>query len=337
MSLLEVEKLSIEFKTDGRWLPVVSDVSFKVDPGEVLALVGESGCGKSVTCMSLARLLPQQQARYAAGKVKFMHRGQAYDTLNIPVKQLREIRGAGIAYIFQEPSVSLNPVFRIGDQIAEAICLHQPGEENVRELAIDLLRRVGISDPERRIRCYPHEMSGGMQQRVMIAMALASNPELLVADEPTTALDVTIQAQILELLGEIREQRNMAIILVTHNLGIVAELASRVAVMYAGHMVESAPVAALMGNPAHPYTRALLSAVPKLKSRSERLTTIPGMVPTPANYPQGCRFYGRCAVAAAKSAEKQAICANSVPKWENIGENHYCRCWYKKNKDIADE
>jgi len=213
MSLLEVEKLSIEFKTDGCWLPVVSDVSFKVDPGEVLALVGESGCGKSVTCMALARLLPQQ-ARYASGSVKFMHRGLTYDTLNIPAKQLREIRGAGIAYIFQEPSVSLNPVFRIGDQIAEAICLHQPEEENVRELVVELVRRVGISDPERRIRCYPHEMSGGMQQRVMIAMALASNPELLVADEPTTALDVTIQAQILELLGEIRKQRNMAIILV---------------------------------------------------------------------------------------------------------------------------
>ncbi len=337
MSLLEVEKLSIEFKTDGRWLPVVSDVSFKVDPGEVLALVGESGCGKSVTCMSLARLLPQQQARYASGKVKFMHRGQAYDTLNIPVKQLREIRGAGIAYIFQEPSVSLNPVFRIGDQIAEAICLHQPEEENVRDQVIELLRRVGISDPERRIRCYPHEMSGGMQQRVMIAMALASNPELLVADEPTTALDVTIQAQILELLGEIREQRNMAIILVTHNLGIVAELASRVAVMYAGHMVEAAATGTLMKNPAHPYTRALLAAVPKLKSRSERLTTIPGMVPTPANYPKGCRFYGRCAVAAAKSVEEQALCANSVPEWENIGKEHYCRCWYKNNKDRADE
>lgn len=333
MSLLEVEKLSIEFKTDGRWLPVVSDVSFKVDPGEVLALVGESGCGKSVTCMSLARLLPQHQARYASGKVKFMHRGQAYDTLNIPAQQLREIRGAGIAYIFQEPSVSLNPVFRIGDQIAEAICLHQPEEENVREVVMELLRRVGISDPERRIRCYPHEMSGGMQQRVMIAMALASNPELLVADEPTTALDVTIQAQILELLGEIRKQRNMAIILVTHNLGIVAELASRVAVMYAGHMVESAPTGELIHQPAHPYTRALLAAVPKLKSRAERLTTIPGMVPTPANYPKGCRFYGRCALAASKSQKEQALCADSVPEWENIGENHYCRCWWHKNNE----
>ncbi len=328
MSLLEVEKLSIDFKTDGRWLQVVSDVCFKVDYGEVLALVGESGCGKSVSCMSLARLLPQQHARYASGKVSFIHRGQPCDILSMPIKKLREIRGGGIAYIFQEPSVSLNPVFRIGEQIAEAICLHQPEEENVRESVIELLRRVGISDPERRIRCYPHEMSGGMQQRVMIAMALASNPELLVADEPTTALDVTIQAQILELLSEIRKQRNMAIILVTHNLGIVAELATKVAVMYAGHIVESAPTGILMNRPMHPYTHALLASVPKLKSKSERLTTIPGMVPAPANYPKGCRFYGRCAVAAAQPIEKQALCANSVPEWKEIREDHYCRCWY---------
>jgi len=334
MSLLEVEKLSIEFKNDGQWLPVVSDVSFNVDSGEVLALVGESGCGKSVTCMSLARLLPQHQARYASGRISFIHRGQKYDTLSLPVRQLREIRGAGIAYIFQEPSVSLNPVFRIGDQIAEAISLHQPDEENVRDLVIELLRRVGISDPERRIRCYPHEMSGGMQQRVMIAMALASNPELLVADEPTTALDVTIQAQILELLGEIRQQRNMAIILVTHNLGIVAELATRVAVMYAGHIVELAATATLLSNPVHPYTLALLAAVPKLKSRQERLNTIPGMVPSPANFPKGCRFYGRCQRAAALSAEKQQLCADAVPEWEDVGENHFCRCWYKNEKDI---
>jgi oligopeptide/dipeptide ABC transporter ATP-binding protein len=334
MSLLEVEKLSIEFKNDGQWLPVVSDVSFKVDSGEVLALVGESGCGKSVTCMSLAKLLPQHQARYASGRISFIHRGQKYDTLSLPVRQLREIRGAGIAYIFQEPSVSLNPVFRIGDQIAEAISLHQPDEENVRDLVIELLRRVGISDPERRIRCYPHEMSGGMQQRVMIAMALASNPELLVADEPTTALDVTIQAQILELLGEIRKQRNMAIILVTHNLGIVAELATRVAVMYAGHIVELAATATLLSKPVHPYTLALLAAVPKLKSRQERLNIIPGMVPSPANFPKGCRFYGRCQRAAALSAEKQQLCADAVPEWEDVGENHFCRCWYKNEKDI---
>lgn len=334
MSLLEVEKLSIEFKSDGKWLPVVNDVSFQVAPGEALALVGESGCGKSVTCMALARLLPQHQTRYAAGKITFSHRGREYNILNMPARQLREIRGAGIAYIFQEPSVSLNPVFRIGDQIAEAICLHRPEAEDVQAEVIALLRRVGIAEPERRSRQYPHEMSGGMQQRAMIAMALASNPELLVADEPTTALDVTIQAQILELLGEIQKQRNMAIILVTHNLGIVAEMASRVAVMYAGHIVESAGTEAVMRAPAHPYTRALLAAVPKLKSRTARLTTIPGVVPAPANYPRGCRFYGRCAVAAGLSREQQERCENAVPEWENIGKNHYCRCWHWREQDV---
>lgn len=329
MALLEVENLTVEFRNGDNWLPVVSNVSFTVEPGEVLALVGESGCGKSVTCMSLARLLPAHQTRFPSGKITFNHRGKVYEPLHSSPRQLREIRGGGIGYIFQEPSVSLNPVFRVGDQIAEAVCLHQKPPENLKEHIIELLRRVGIPAPEQRLKCYPHEMSGGMQQRVMIAMALAGNPELLVADEPTTALDVTIQAQILELLNEIRTQRNMAIILVTHNLGIVAEVAHRVAVMYAGHMVESAPTAELLNNPVHHYTRALLNAVPRLHHQEKTLNTIPGTVPSPANYPAGCRFYGRCMHCNGLSEPEQRLCAEKVPEWEKISENHFFRCWHK--------
>lgn len=329
MKLLEVNNLSIDFESEGKWLPVVSDVSFEVNRGEVMAIVGESGCGKSVTCMALTRLLPVPPARYRSGEVKFRHRGKTCNPLLLSERKLRQIRGGGIAYIFQEPSMSLNPVFKIGDQIAEAIVLHRPEVKDIKQEVISMLHRVGIPAPESRINCYPHELSGGMQQRVMIAMALSSNPELLVADEPTTALDVTIQAQILELLSEIRLNRSMAVILVTHNLGIVSELANRVAVMYAGHMVESAPTAELLKCSAHPYTRALLNAVPKLGNKEERLETIPGSVPGPANFPAGCRFYGRCGHCNSMPAEKQELCRNSIPEWKEISASHFCRCWYK--------
>ncbi|OGV52397.1 MAG: dipeptide/oligopeptide/nickel ABC transporter ATP-binding protein [Lentisphaerae bacterium GWF2_52_8] len=327
MPLLSVEKLSIDFLMRGSWLPAVSDVSFSLAKGEVLALVGESGCGKSVTCLSLAKLLPEPPARYASGSILLEDKGKTSDVLKLHPRELRKIRGGRIAYIFQEPSVSLNPVFRIGEQIAEAIELHRPELEDIRGEVVALLRQVGISEPERRVDAYPHEMSGGMQQRVMIAMALACKPEILVADEPTTALDVTIQAQILDLLRKLRSETEMAIILVTHNLGLVADLADRVIVMYAGHMVESAPVEKLLSSPLHPYTQALLSAVPKLGQDTEKLTTIPGQVPSPANYPRGCRFYGRCARAEALPEKDQKICAEEPQAWREASPGHGCRCW----------
>ncbi|MDD5599280.1 MAG: ABC transporter ATP-binding protein [Victivallaceae bacterium] len=329
MKLLEVEDLSIDFKNADSWAPVVSNVSFELKRGEIMALVGESGCGKSVTCMALTKLLPSPPARYRCSSMKFTHRGRVCNPLTISKRRLRGIRGGGIAYIFQEPSVTLNPVYRIGDQIAEAIMLHRPEVPDIEGEVIEQLRRVGIPAPADRVKAYPHELSGGMQQRVMIAMALACEPELLIADEPTTALDVTIQAQILELLTEIRDTRSMTILLVTHNLGIVSQMADRVVVMYAGHTVESAAGRDLFAAPRHPYTRALLNAVPKPGNEGRELQTIPGNVPSPANYPRGCRFYGRCEHCASLPEAKREACKNKIPPWEEIGAGHYCRCWYK--------
>ncbi|QSH40156.1 ABC transporter ATP-binding protein [Lentisphaerota bacterium ZTH] len=329
MKLLQVKNLSIDFKDSGKWLPVVSDVNFDLEQGEILAIVGESGCGKSVTCMSLTKLLPVPPARYRSGEIEFRHRRQVCDPLRLSRRRLREIRGGGIAYIFQEPSVSLNPVYRVGDQIAEAIELHRPEIDDVEAEVINQLRQVGIPAPESRINCYPHELSGGMQQRIMIAMALACNPELLIADEPTTALDVTIQAQILELLTDLRDKRDMSIVLVTHNLGIVSEMADRVVIMYAGHTVEAGRTDEVISKPSHPYTRALLKAVPRLGCEDKRLQTISGNVPTPANFPQGCRFFGRCEHCASLSEEEQKLCAEKTPEWTDIGSGHFCRCWYR--------
>lgn len=328
MNLLSVNNLSVEFIVDGEWLPAVSNVSFSVEKGEILALVGESGCGKSVTCMSLSRLLPEPPARYSSGGVAFFGNGKKQDIFSLSQKELRSIRGGNIAYIFQEPSVSLNPVFKVGEQIAEAIMLHRPDVSDVRTEVISLLTQVGIPAPETRINSYPHEMSGGMQQRVMIAMALSCKPDLLIADEPTTALDVTIQAQILDLLKTLRDETGMAVILVTHNLGIVSELADRVIVMYAGHTVEEGPADGVIGTPMHPYTKALLSAVPKLGRSKDALSTISGIVPSPANFPVGCRFFGRCELCAMLSDEKQRMCAGKVPDWEETEKGRFCRCWH---------
>jgi oligopeptide/dipeptide ABC transporter ATP-binding protein len=332
MYLLEVNKLSVDFLVGGKALPAVTEASFSVSKGEILALVGESGCGKSVTCMALARLVPEPPGVYSAGSIRFLHNGKEYDVLTLNRKDLREFRRHRISYIFQEPSASLNPVFRVGDQIAESIFLRTGtnDDKDVRDEIISLLRQVGIPEPEQKMKSYPHELSGGMQQRIMIAMALASQPDLLVADEPTTALDVTIQAQILELLRSIRKEKEMSIILVTHNLGIVADMADRVVVMYAGHVVESAGTAEIMEKPLHPYTMALLSAVPKLGRISGKLSTIPGNVPSPANYPRGCRFYGRCQLAESLSGEKQALCASTVPEILEKHKGHSCRCHYSK-------
>ncbi len=329
-TLLEVKKLSVDFMVEGRLLPAVTDASFSVDKGEILALVGESGCGKSVSCMALARLVPQPPGIYSDGSIRFFHDGKEYDVLNLDNSDLREFRRHRISYIFQEPSASLNPVFRVGDQIAESIYLRGDTEDDskVCNEIISVLKQVGIPEPEQKMKSYPHELSGGMQQRIMIAMALASKPDLLVADEPTTALDVTIQAQILELLREIRSKTSMSIILVTHNLGIVADMADRVVVMYAGHVVETASSKFLLQEPLHPYTDALISAVPKLGHQKDSLSTIPGSVPSPANYPKGCRFFGRCILAENLPADKQELCRVSVPELLEKRKGHFCRCHY---------
>ena len=333
MPLLEVKNLNISFLSDGKLLPAVSDVSFTVEPGEILALVGESGCGKSITCMSLAKLLPEA-ARILGGEAKLKTpSGEVVDVMTLQGKALRKIRGGGIAYIFQEPSVSLNPVFRVGEQIAEALELHRPDVTDPWAEAIELLKKVGIPDPVNRVRLYPHEMSGGMQQRVMIAMAIASHPSLLIADEPTTALDVTIQAQILDLLLELRRTLGTSMILVTHNLGIVSETADRVAVMYAGRIVETGKVRDLIDTPAHPYTRALLAAVPVLGEKTGRLSTIPGSVPLPAEFPAGCRFSTRCERCLRASAEQQRRCRDEVPPMRETSCGHFCACHLAENRE----
>ena len=332
MPMLEVKNLSVDFIVEGKHLPAVTDATFSVEKGEILALVGERGCGKSVSCMALARLVPEPPGVYSSGSIKFKHADREYDVLGLDKKSLREFRRHRISYIFQEPSASLNPVFRVGDQIAESIFLRGDvdNESKVRDEIISVLKQVGIPEPEQKMMSYPHELSGGMQQRIMIAMALASKPDLLVADEPTTALDVTIQAQILELLREIRNRTHMSIILVTHNLGIVADMADRVVVMYAGHVVETAAAKTILKEPMHPYTRALISAVPKLTHQKEKLATIPGSVPSPASYPKGCRFFGRCLLAENITAPKQELCISTVPAIEEKRKGHFCRCHYSK-------
>ena len=319
MDILQVRNLSIDFLSGREYLRAVSDFSLDVKAGKITALVGESGCGKSASCLSLAKLLPSPPARVLAESVNYtLSSGETIDIFKLPPRKLRKIRGREIAYIFQEPQASLNPVLRIGDQIAEVLHLCCPEAADKRSRVIELLEAVGIPAPEQRISAYPHELSGGMQQRVMIAMALAGNPRLLIADEPTTALDVTIQAQILELIDCVRKERDMAVILVTHNLGIVSQLADYVAVMYAGNIVEYAPAEKLFAAPAHPYTRALLRAVPRLGGCG-KLETIPGKVPAIADYPAGCRFAGRCAFA-------KTHCAEKLPELAEIDAGHFCRC-----------
>jgi oligopeptide/dipeptide ABC transporter ATP-binding protein len=335
MKLLEVNNLNIHFASAAGRLPVVSEVSFYIEAGEILGLVGESGCGKSVSCLALTRLLPAPPAEISADAIRFAGRNGVAELTAVSNREMRKIRGGGIGYIFQEPSASLNPVIRVGDQIAEAVELHRTEVTDVRAEVLHLLRQVGIPDPEARIDAYPHEMSGGMQQRIMIAMALAGAPELLIADEPTTALDVTIQAQILELIDRMRQTGGMAVILVTHNLGIVSELADRVAVMYAGQIVETGRTADILADPRHPYTEALLAAVPRPNRRTDRLTTIPGNVPTPENYPSGCRFFGRCRRADACNEAERLRCANHAPANAAVSETHFCRCHFPHEGDVS--
>jgi oligopeptide/dipeptide ABC transporter ATP-binding protein len=289
MSLLDVRNLRISFFTDEGEVRAVDGVNFNIQKGETLALVGESGCGKSVTALALAKLVATPPGVYKGGEVLL----DGEDVLKMSKDRLRSIRGAKISYIFQEPATSLNPVFRIGYQIKEVLQIHRPDAATAAEV-VRLLKLVRIPDPERRMRDYPHQLSGGMQQRVMIAMALACNPALLVADEPTTALDVTIQAQILDLLKDLKRQIGMSILLITHNLGIVGDLADNVCVMYAGRVVEQSPAAELLKNPLHPYTIALMRSIPRLGARAARLQSIAGNVPNAARLPAGCKFAPRC-------------------------------------------
>jgi peptide/nickel transport system ATP-binding protein/oligopeptide transport system ATP-binding protein len=293
--LLEVRDLRTQFPTRSGLVKAVDGVSFNLDRGDLLGLVGESGCGKSMTALSIMRLVAPP-GKIVSGEVIF----DGKDLLKLSDAEMRQMRGDDIAMIFQDPMTSLNPVFTVGEQIAEALRLHRKlSRSDAREATIDAMREVAIPDPARRVNDYPHQLSGGMRQRVMIAMALACNPKLLIADEPTTALDVTIQAQILELLNELRRQRELAVLLITHDLGVVAEVADRVAVMYTGRIVEESDVEELFERPKHPYTEGLLRSVPKLTStdvaKKERLETIEGTVPSPTDLPPGCHFAPRCA------------------------------------------
>ncbi|HKC83514.1 MAG TPA: ABC transporter ATP-binding protein [bacterium] len=290
--LLDVKDLTTHFFTDDGVVRAVDGVSFHVDKGETLGVVGESGCGKSVTALSIMRLIPQPPGQIVRGRIDYNGR----NLLELPPKEMRKIRGKEISMIFQEPMTSLNPVFTVGEQIAEALRLHEGlNRRDALDRAIEMLRLVHIPNAERRVREYPHQLSGGMRQRVMIAMALANEPKLLIADEPTTALDVTIQAQILELMRELRERLGMAIMLITHDLGVVAEMCDDVAVMYAGRVVERGSAGAVFRSPQHPYTEALLHSIPALgATQAQPLKVIRGMVPSPLAWPRGCRFAARC-------------------------------------------
>ena len=294
----------------------VDGVSFTIAPGETVCLVGESGCGKSVTALALLRLVPSPGRIEPGSAIRF----DGLDLLTLPDEKLRAIRGNRMAMIFQEPMTALNPVLTVGDQISEVVRVHTTASrKEAWGRAVTMLAQVGIADPAVRAKQYPHELSGGMRQRVMIAMALVLEPQLVIADEPTTALDVTIQAQILELLRELRARMGMALLLITHDLGVVAEMASRVIVMYAGQVVEEAPVQSLFANASHPYTEGLLAAVPRLGADQARLTTIPGTVPAPTDWPTGCRFRDRCAYAFER-------CATEEPALLQIGSAHRARC-----------
>jgi peptide/nickel transport system ATP-binding protein/oligopeptide transport system ATP-binding protein len=318
-NLLEVKNLQTHFPTKAGIVKSVNDVSFNIKEGELLGLVGESGCGKSITALSIMRLIANP-GKIVGGSITF--KGEELTTATD--ERMREIRGNDIAMIFQDPMTSLNPVYTVGEQIAEALRLHRKlDKQKAWEAAIEAMKEVAIPDAARRAKDYPHQLSGGMRQRIMIAMALACNPELLIADEPTTALDVTIQAQILELLNNLRKTRQLAVLLITHDLGVVAEVADRVCVMYTGKIVEESPVDEIFDNPKHPYTQGLLRSVPKMRAvgetKEQRLSTIEGTVPSPTNLPKGCHFAPRCVF-------KKTECEQSEIELKELGEGVKVRC-----------
>jgi oligopeptide/dipeptide ABC transporter ATP-binding protein len=315
-ALVSIDDLTVQFRGDRKWTTAVEGVSFDVGEGDCLGIVGESGSGKSVTALSMLRLHARGTSRFASGAVRY----RGHDLLQAPESHLREIRGRDIAMVFQDPMSSLNPVLTICDQISETLRLHQGmSRVDARVRAIELLDLVRIADARRRVDEYPHRLSGGMRQRVMIAIAIACRPRLLIADEPTTALDVTIQAQILELLRELRSELGMAVMLISHDLGVIAEFAERVIVMYAGRIVEQAPVEVLFRTPVHPYTEGLMASIPALDGGDGRLYSIPGRIPDPDEPIAGCRFGPRC-------AHVEAICRAAVPDLAAIGPDHRVRC-----------
>ncbi len=316
--LLEVEELCAGFDTEDGYVRVLDRVSFTLETGSTLGLVGESGCGKSVTALSIMGLLPHPAGRVESGSIRFRGR----ELVGLSSEDFRSVRGKRIAMIFQEPMTALNPVHRVGRQLTEAIRLHEPGvsKEGARARAVQLLSRVEIAESDHRLREYPHELSGGMRQRVMIAMALSSSPDILIADEPTTALDVTIQAQILDLLRELQNDTGMAILFITHDLGVVAEMCEVVAVMYAGRIVEDAQAEQLFAHPIHPYTRGLLNSIPRLDSTPKtELNIIPGVVPALNEMPSGCRFRDRCEFARSR-------CAEAAPELRAMAAGHRVAC-----------
>jgi oligopeptide/dipeptide ABC transporter ATP-binding protein len=324
--LLEVKSLRTHFFTSDGIVQAVDAVSFHVDRGEVLGLVGESGCGKSITSLSILRLVPFP-GKVVGGEVWFAGR----NLLELPMDEMPSIRGRQIAMIFQQPQSSLNPVQRAGEQVGEAMEIHLDlSNEEIESRVLDLLNQVGIPDPLRRAESYPHELSGGMAQRVMIAMALAAGPDLLIADEPTTALDVTIQAQILDLIRRLNRDLGMGVILITHDLGVVAEMADRVAVMYAGEIVEQSAVRPLFREPKHPYTQGLIGSIPTLGIVKEELEVIPGVVPTLVDLPPGCRFASRCKARVQLGLE---VCTRVKPELLPVADGHLVRCWIYHNED----
>jgi len=324
--LLKVENLVTSFQTPRGKLKAVDGVSFELEAGQTLGLVGESGCGKTVTALSLIRLIQEPPGRIESGRILF----EGQDLAALSQKQLRPIRGSQISMIFQEPMTSLNPVFTVGSRIEEAVLLHQKvGAKRAREICLEMMNLVGIPDARERLNYYPHQMSGGLRQRIMIAMALACRPKLLIADEPTTALDVTIQAQILQLIKDLQKKMNMAVIIITHDFGVIAELADEVAVMYAGRIVEKASVRQIFDHPAHPYTVGLQRSIPSFAKPDEPLYTIPGIVPDLKHLPAGCRFSDRCEYKQAKCHEREPELSEAL-----VEDHHHAACYFPRKAEL---
>lgn len=322
---IEVKDLSIQIKTDDGILPIVDSLNFHLVKGETLALVGESGCGKSITSLALTKLLPSNTTLYPTGSILF----EDHDLLKATPDHLRSVRGKEISYVFQEPFSALNPLHKIGAQLIEGFLLHGLGsKEEAEEKAIYLLERVGITDAKLRLGQYPNQFSGGMLQRVCIAMALMCDPKILIADEPTSAIDVTIQLQLIELLKELRKENGMSVLFISHDIGLVSHIADRIAVMYAGKIIEQGTVAEVIDHPKHPYTKALISAYPTHENIGKKLVTIEGIVPSPKSYPTGCRFHTRC-------SEKLPVCNQSVPKAVSMSEYQLVECFLYGGKESA--